>query len=75
MAIRTWVEIAEAAGFDCRQLTAIDVFELGGKIMRDPVVHERRLAARNGAFIGDVATAVNSLTPIEKVELRKRITT
>jgi hypothetical protein len=51
MAMSQWIEIVRAAGFDARQMEAIDAYVLAGRILRDPVVRKYRLAAREGVFI------------------------
>lgn len=66
MAISDWVAIVEAAGFDARQMTAIDAFQLAGTIMRD--------LRANGYRGGGSVEHLKKFSEEQKRALRERIT-
>lgn len=73
MAIVQWAEIVQAAGFNIKPMSAEDVYQLAGRIMKDPAVHVLRLAAREGVFIGDTVPALKQMTQDDLQQLRMRV--
>lgn len=70
-----WVEIVEAAGIAPRNLDALTVHLLAGKILKDSVVLKRRFAHAVGDVLpaGSTVKALRAMTNAERAELRERI--
>jgi hypothetical protein len=38
MALKEWIELCDAAGFDTRRMSAMEVYKMGGRIIADEIL-------------------------------------
>ena len=63
-----WVRAAAAAAIDPTRLNAIQLYELFGKLLRDPEVNRLR---QNGLL--SVEQAIRSMTRYQRIDLKERV--
>jgi hypothetical protein len=73
-----WKEVCEAAGFEPRKMSPIDVYELGGRIIHDPVIRILKgpVAQANGGIVemGTTAELLKKMSDVDRAALRDRVT-
>jgi len=79
MAMMDWFELVRAAGIDAKKLDPMTVHQLGGNIIHDPVVKERKMKYLGTGECRSVLPAdsplkvVREMTEFEREGLRQRI--
>jgi hypothetical protein len=77
MAMNDWKEVCEAAGFEPRKMSPIDVYELGGRIIHDPVIRILKgpVAQANGGLVemGTTVALLKQMSEADRAALRERV--
>lgn len=75
MSIFSDIALIEAAGLDPKHMTATQVYEVAGKIIRDEELTKASLEFVSGVLLpkGARAMAIRKMSAGAKAELRKRI--
>jgi hypothetical protein len=67
------LELVVAAGFDASKLSLMNVYDIGGNIIRDEDVRRESLATGLGVDAGRLAVLVN-MSEADRAALRDRVT-
>lgn len=69
MSMAQWVELCTAVGINVRNLELMDVFQLGGKIMRDDLLFKKQVGSGKTSI-----EVIAEMSQAERVSLRERVT-
>ena len=71
MALKDWTQLCDAAGFEVKKLTAIDAYQIAGRIIHDPAVKKRKLeiARATGQSVLRMGTTIKILRNMSAADL------
>lgn len=75
MSMKLWAEMCVAAGINIRNMEPIDVYLMGGKIMRDEILRKAALVRLEGSVLpeGSSVEVLKSWPEAKRIALRERV--